>query len=104
MIKNISDGQHWKLYVLMLKIVMEKKGIQQIEVCERTGMAKSNLSRFFALKHPPGLNTFILIARALDVNFFIIHDQNERIDLNQIFEQAMAELERREKRDRSRQN
>lgn len=89
-----DNGQHWMLLVTMLKKTAEKKGISQQMIVERTGLKKSNLSRMFALQQSPTLRTFLLVARAIGVNFFF-DDRDGDTNLTAIFEAAMTELGRR---------
>lgn len=89
-----SNEQQWKLLVLMLKEIADKKQISQLEIAEKSGLIPSNVSRFFALKYCPNLNTFLLIAKSVGVNFFF-EDKDSITDLSVIFERAMTELGRR---------
>lgn len=92
--KTQSNEQHWKLLVLLLRKVAESKGISQQEIANRTGMLRTNVNRVFQLKYCPKLDTFILIANAIGINFFF-EDKESTTDLNEIFEAAMTELGRR---------
>ena len=92
--RDQSNEQHWKLLVLLLRKIAEEKGISHSEIARQTGMKQQAVSRVFALDHPPTLRTFISIGRVLKVNFFI-EDQEEKTDLNILFEKAMTELGRR---------
>ena len=89
-----ANEQHWKLLVLMLKKIAEEKKITHQEIADKTGLHKSNVTRTFSLKYCPELKTFIAIARAIDVNFFI-EDKEGKTDLTELFEAAMTELGRR---------
>lgn len=73
-----SNEQHWKSLVLILRKVAESKGISQQEIANRTGMLRTNVNRVFQLKYCPKLDTFILIANAIGVNFFF--DDKEELD------------------------
>lgn len=89
-----NQNEQWKLLVLILKEIADSKGISQIEIAERSGLIQSNISRFFALKFKPTLDTFLQVAKAIKVNFFF-EDQENQTDLNVAFEKAMTELGRR---------
>ncbi len=91
--KNPNE-QHWKLLVQLLKEIADEKGITQLEIAEKTGLLQSNISRTFSLLVIPRLDTFLAIARAIGVNFFI-EDREGKTELNVLFEAAMAELGRR---------
>ena len=83
---------HWMLLVTMLKKTAEKKGISQQMIVERTWLKKSNLSRMFALQQSPTLRTFLLVARAIGVNFFF-EDRDGDTNLTAIFEAAIVPRE-----------
>ena len=91
-----NQNEQWKLLVLILKEIAESKGISQIEIEERSGLIQSNISRFFSLKFKPTLDTFLQVAKAVNVNFFF-EDKDSKTDLNKAFERAMTELGRRAK-------
>lgn len=94
MLNKNNQDQQWRLLVLILKEIAESKNISQVEIAEKSEMHQSHVSRFFALKFPPNLNTFLKIAKAINVNFFF-EDKDGKTDLNLIFEKAMTELGRR---------
>jgi len=89
-----SNGQHWKLLVLMLKLIAKEKDITHEQIAKKTGLLRNNVSRIFSLKYCPSLKIFIAIAMAIEVNFFF-EDKESKTQLNEIFEQAMTELGRR---------
>lgn len=93
---NQPNFQHeqWKLLVLILREIAESKGITQMDIADKTGLLQSNISRCFALKYKPTLDTFLQIAGAINVNFFF-EDKDSKTDLNQCFERAMEQLGRR---------
>lgn len=91
-----NQNEQWKLLVLLLKEIAENKGITQNEIADKTGLLQSNISRFFALKYNPTLDTFLQVAKAINVNFFF-EDQDSKTDLNLMMEKAMTELGRRAK-------
>ena len=51
------DNQ-WKLLVLLLQQITEQKGLTQQEIAEKAQMHQSHISRFFALKYAPNIDTF----------------------------------------------
>ena len=91
-----TNEQQWKLLVLLLKeIAIKKHGTGwQTYLSENTPFAQSNISRMFGLKYTPSLKNYLMIAKALKVNFFF-EDQESETDLNQCFEKAMTALGRR---------
>ena len=89
-----KENEQWMLLVLLLKEIAESKGITQQEIADKTGLLQSNISRFFALKDKPTLDTFLQVAKAVKVNFFF-EDKESNTDLNQCFENAMEKLGRR---------
>lgn len=90
----MENEKHWMLLVLILRKISESKGISQQEIADRTGLMRSNVSRMFALQQGPTLRTFLLVARAIGVNFFF-EDRDGDTNLTAIFEAAMTELGRR---------
>lgn len=89
-----KDNYEWQLFVLMLKEIATEKGITQEIIAQRSGLIQSNVSRIFALKYKPTLDTFLQVAKAVGVNFFF-EDKESKTDLNVCFERAMESLGRR---------
>lgn len=89
-----NQDQQWKLLVLLLKEIAESKGITQNQIGEIAEMHQSHVSRFFGLKFPPNINTFLKVAKAINVNFFF-EDKDDKADMNVVFEKAMTALGRR---------
>ena len=87
------DNQ-WKLLVLLLQQIAEQKGLTQQQIAEKAQMHQSHISRFFALKYAPNMDTFLKVSKAIKVNFFF-EDQEDKTDLNLCFEKAMEQLGRR---------
>lgn len=94
MAQNQNQNEQWMLLVLLLKEIADKKGITQGQIAEQTGLIQSNISRFFSLKYKPTLDTFLQVAKAININFFF-EDQESKTDLNQAMEKAMESLGRR---------
>lgn len=92
--KENNQNEQWRLLVLLIKKIAEEKGITQQQIADETGFLQSNVSRFFALKYKPTLDTFLQVAKAVKVNFFI-EDQEGKSSLNVAFERAMETLGRR---------
>lgn len=88
------NSNNWKVFVLLLKEIAEQKGISQNQIAEKTGLLQSNISRMFALRYCPTLDTFLKVSQAIEVNFFF-HDKSDKTELNLAFEKAMQELGRR---------
>jgi hypothetical protein len=91
-----TNEQQWKLLVLLLQeIAIQKHGKGwQTWLSENTPFAQSNISRMFGLKYTPSFKNFLILAKALKVNFFF-EDQEDSSDLNLAFEKAMEQLGRR---------
>lgn len=88
------EGGQWQLLVLLLKNIAQVKGISHKEIADRAGLQKSNVTRTLNLRYIPTLETFLKIANAVEVNFFV-EDQDSTTDLNLLFEKAMEQLGRR---------
>lgn len=88
------NEQHWMLLVLYLKEVALDNGYTQEKLEEKTGLTQSTLSRFFALKWRPRLDTYLKVANAMEVNLFFEH-RSSKSDLNVYLERAMTQLGRR---------
>lgn len=91
-----TNEQQWVLLVLLLQeIAIEKYGTgYQTIIAEETGLQKSNISRIFSLKYAPSLKNFLLISKAIKINFFF-EDKESKVELNVMFERAMENLGRR---------
>jgi len=88
---GIINENTWKVFVLLLKHIAEKKGISQNDIAGKTGFAQSHIARMFSLKFSPSLKNFLAIAQSIGVNFFV-EDKESDTDLSQAFEKAMTEL------------
>lgn len=91
-----ANEQQWKLLVLLLKeLAIQKLGNGwQTQLAENTNFTQSNISRMFGLKYAPSLKNFLILAKAIEVNFFF-EDKEGTTDLNLAFEKAMESLGRR---------
>ncbi|KAB8156130.1 hypothetical protein EZY14_002625 [Kordia sp. TARA_039_SRF] len=94
--KQNADEQQWKLFVLLIEeIAKTKYGTgYQTKLAQLTGFQQSNISRIFSLKYKISLHNFLILAKAVKVNFFF-EDQENQTELNTMFERAMEELGRR---------
>lgn len=92
--KNNQENEQWKLLVLLLKEIADAKNITQQQIADESGLLQSNISRFFSLKYKPTLDTFLQVAKAVNVNFFF-EDKESTTDLNKCFERAMEKIGRR---------
>ncbi|WP_271407305.1 helix-turn-helix domain-containing protein [Tenacibaculum soleae] len=92
--KNTNE-QQWKLLVLLLKeIAVQKLGSGwQTKLASKTEFTQSNISRMFSLKYTPSIKNFLILAKAVEVNFFF-EDKQGNSDLNQAFNNAMQKLGR----------
>jgi transcriptional regulator with XRE-family HTH domain len=89
-----QNEHHWMVLVLLLKEIAQQKGITQQEIAERTGYLQSHIGRVFSLRYVPKMDTFLIIAKAVGVNFFF-EDKEGTSDLVKAFEKAMDALGRR---------
>lgn len=91
-----ANEQQWKLLVLLLKeVAIQKLGNGwQTQLADKTNFTQSNISRLFSLKYTPSLRNFLILAKAIEVNFFF-EDKKGESDLNLAFENAMDALGRR---------
>lgn len=91
-----ANEQQWKLLVLFLKeIAIEQHGSGWNKyLTENTPFNQGNISRMFGLKYTPSFRNFLIMAKALNVNFFF-EDKDSKTDLNLCFERAMEALGRR---------
>jgi transcriptional regulator with XRE-family HTH domain len=87
------DNQ-WKILILLLQQIAEQKGLRQEDIAIKAEMHQSHVSRFFALKYAPNIDTFLKVAKAIEVNFFF-EDRESKTNLNLAMEKAMEELGRR---------
>lgn len=94
MSENKNQNEQWMLLVLLLKEIAEQKGLTQQQIAEKAQMHQSHISRFFALKYAPNMDTFLKVSKAIGVNFFF-EDQESKTDLNLAMEKAMEQLGRR---------
>ena len=94
MAEKTDNHQHWKVLVIVLKLIALKQGMSQDEIATRTGYYRQHINRLFSLRYCPRLDIFLNIAKAVGVNFFI-EDKEGNTELNQLLEQAMDQLGRR---------
>ena len=93
-VSPIPEEEQWKLFLLLISQIAKDKKIEQSEIAEKTGFTQSNMSRMLSCKYKVTLPTFLKLAKAVGVNFFI-QSQDDETDLNLAFEKAMEELGRR---------
>ena len=93
---NHEQSEQWQVLVLMLKNIAIHKKITQKQIAEKSGLIESNVSRMFSLAYKPNLDTFLKVAKAIEVNFFF-EDRESKTPLNVIFEQSMEQIFRRNK-------
>jgi bacterioferritin (cytochrome b1) len=91
-----ANEQQWKLLVLLLKeLAIQKLGNGwQTQLSDKTKFTQSNISRIFSLQYTPSLKNFLILAKAIEVNFFF-EDKEGNTNLNLAFEKAMDALGRR---------
>lgn len=94
MTNSTPHPRSWEILVQLLREIAEEKQITQEHIAKETGMHFSNVSRFFALKYCPRLDTFLAVAKAIGINFFF-EDRDNQTDLNKLMELAMQHLGRR---------
>lgn len=86
------DKQNWKVLVLLLKEIAEKKGITQEEIAESTGLHRSNVSRVFSVRYKPNLDTFLKLCKAVKVNA-VIEDKGSSIELEALIQKVVENNE-----------
>jgi DNA-binding phage protein len=84
----------WRVFVLFIKEIADKKGITSEVIAERTGLYSINVRRMFQLKYCPSLENWLKILKAVEINIYF-EDRNSKTDMNVLFEKAMYELGRR---------
>jgi len=84
----------WRVFVLFIKEIAESKGITHEQIAEKTGLARSNITRMFQLKYCPSLQNWLKILKAVEVKIFF-EDRESKTDLNTLLEKAMLQLGRR---------
>ena len=94
MSNNKNQSEQWMLLVLLLKQIAEQKELTQEIIAEKAQMHQSHISRFFALKYAPNIDTFLKVSKAIGVNFFF-ESTESKTNLNLAMEKAMEELGRR---------
>lgn len=87
------DNQ-WKLLVLLLQEIATQKGLTHQQIADGSGLQRSHVTRFFGLKYSPNIDTFLKVAKAIEVNFFF-EDRESKTDLKLAMEKAMEQLGRR---------
>jgi hypothetical protein len=81
--------------LLLKELAIQKLGNGwQTKLADKTNFTQSNISRLFSLKYTPSLKNFLILAKAIEVNFFF-EDKEGKTDLNKAFENAMEALGRR---------
>lgn len=60
-------------------------------IARRTGLIQSNISRIFALKYRPTLDTFIKLADALKLKI-VIEDKEGLIEINACYDKIKTKL------------
>ena len=84
----------WKIIVALLSEVMiaKKTSLQQLSI--DTGLSETHLCDVLKMLKEPTLQEFLTIAKNLKVNFYF-EDQEDKTELNVLFEKAMTKLGRR---------
>ena len=75
-----------RMLVQYLKDQAAEKGISTYRLAELTGMDRPNIQRIFSGKYSPTMDTFMILARALDCYIFII-DKNADGDTAEMMRQ-----------------
>lgn len=79
-----KENNQWQLLVLLLKEIATEKSITQEMIAQNTGLIQSNISRIFALKYRPTLDTYMKLADALQVTIKV-EDNEGIIDISECF-------------------
>lgn len=91
-----TNEQQWMLFVLLLKeLAIQKFGNgYQSKIASKTDFTQAYISRIFDLKYKVSLKNFLIIAKAIEINFFF-ESKDSETDLNIAFEKAMESIGRR---------
>lgn len=89
-----KPSEHWKVFALFFKEVMDSKKLTTSALALKIGVHRSTLKRFFDLDFPLKFDVILKIAEALDLNMFF-ETKDSKTNLNQLFENAMERLGRR---------
>lgn len=91
---NTNQNEHWMVLVLLLKEIADSKKMTHQQIADDSDLHRSNVTRMFSLNYCPSLENFLKVAKAVKVNFFF-EDQENKTDLNVMFENALEQLGRR---------
>lgn len=90
--KKIQEAR--RMLCLFLKTEAQKKGITNKMISDHTGFHQPNVNRVLNGNYAVSIDIFLKIADAIGVNIFL-ESKNSPSDINQTFEKAMHDLERR---------
>lgn len=97
--ESINQNTHpdsWRVLVLFIAEIARSKRITHEMIAQRTGLHRSNVTRFLTIKYCPNLDIFLKLLKAVEINVFF-EDRESKSDLNVLFEKAMEALGRRTK-------
>lgn len=92
---NKSLKRNAQALLLMLHEIAKAKGLSHEDIANDIGWDRANVTRILNARYLPRLDNFLLLSKAIGVNFFF-ECKNSETDLTTIFEKAMTQLGRRE--------
>lgn len=100
--EEAAKSAHWKLLVLMIYFTAKSKNITHDELAQRAGVHRSHVTRVFGLKYCPSLDIYIRLTNAVGLRLFMEDmDEDYQAELNDLFEKATDELNKRVLKQRS---
>lgn len=88
----MTENNNWKLFVLIVREIAKTKGIEQLELQEKTGIPQANISKIFNAKVVPRIDTFMKLSEAVGIKFFMEDDSGE-VNMESVYKNAMAKFE-----------
>ena len=63
---KINQNQDWKTLILQLKKVAENQKITHLQIANKCGLHRSNVTRIFSLKICPSLENYLKVKNAIE--------------------------------------
>lgn len=86
-INPINEDEQWKLLIFSLNEIRIKKSISCLRISELSGIAPNHVSRFFSCKYKPTLQTFLKIAKSVNINI-CLKNTVDKTDFNLVTQSA----------------
>ena len=64
--KITNQNQDWKTLILQLKKVAENQKITHLQIANKCGLHRSNVTRIFSLKICPSLENYLKVKNAIE--------------------------------------